>query len=231
MLRKIAFIFLLVLILVSHQKLVSGYTPFYPRFQELNLRQSGFQDISLLVSGFRRVTADIAWIQLLQYMGGAEIFDLKYSGQYVHLKDLTMRVIHIDPYFINAYVFGGAGLAWLKVTSRPDEAIEIFKEGIRFNPHLWIFQAYVISIAYQKEDQIDRMLEALGKTVQQPDCPIQVKAILANTFKVNNRYGEALMIWEQVLISSTEESYRRRAQQQINEITKLMARSPAPPFK
>jgi tetratricopeptide (TPR) repeat protein len=181
--------------------------------------QMALQDVTLIVLGFRSVAADLAWIQLLQYFGGAQIFDLKEEARdYRSLKPLTQSVMRLDPTFVRAVSFGAVSLAWLKIVQRPEEAIELLKEGIEYNPTYWPFQSYLVSMGYQAQDQFENMLAALGDTLRHPDCPIVVKAIVANTFKLHKKYREAYFIWENIFRSTDDPAYKNRALQQMQEL-------------
>jgi len=226
-LRQASVAFLLIFIFVfSHIQLKKKYEPRFPRFQELVIieEQAGLQDLAFIVFGFRSVAADMAYIQLLQYLGGSNSLDeTNEKNDYLQLKDMTLRVIRLDPYFVRAVLFGSVSLAWLRVINRPWEAVEVLEEGIRYNPTYWMFQSYILAIGYQKSENVDKMLTALGDTLRHPDCPIHVKAILANIFKKNKKYAEALAIWQGVYDSSEDPSYRNRALNQIRDIHQLSA--------
>lgn len=219
--KKWVIVLLILGTLVTHRQLDRSYQNPFPRFEELSILndEMALQDVTLTVLGFRSVASDLAWIQLLQYFGGANIFDLNDdSRNFQLLKPLTLRVMRLDPYFVRAIAFGAVSLAWLKVVQRPDEALDLLKEGIQYNPTYWPFQSYLVSMGYQAKDQFESMLDALGDTLRHPDCPVQVKAILANTFKRHNRYRDAFVIWEDVFRSTEDPAYKNRALQQMQDL-------------
>ncbi|MCG3205346.1 MAG: hypothetical protein KCHDKBKB_02066 [Elusimicrobia bacterium] len=186
----------------------------YPHFNALITQFSGLQDPVFISFGFRALAADVAWIQLLQNMGsyGSEAASGK---NYPSLKEETLRVTRIDPYFTRAYLFGAATLAWLKATNRPDEAMEILKEGISYNPSYWSFRTVAAGIGYMKTSQLDNMIRMLEDALKDPNCPPTIKSVLANSYKAKKRYADALRIWEAVLQSPQDREYHDRARNEI----------------
>lgn len=208
-------------IVVLHRHLEKVYTPNYPHLKDLvTLNEPmAIQDTALIALGFRSVAADVAWIQLLQYFGGGSVFDLEdnHNG-YPSVQPLTLRVMRMDPYFVEAIMFGTVSLAWIKLVNRPQEAMELLREAVHYNPSYWPLQGYIVSIGYQANDQFENMLGALADTLQNPDCPLQVKAIVANTFKLHKKYHEALKIWLGIYNMSDDPGTKNRAMQQIKEL-------------
>jgi hypothetical protein len=209
----------------SHYTVRRSYSPRFPHFNELIVleNEAGLQDVAMIVGGFRSVAADLAFIELLQYLGGDSFLDDGAQKKDFHLiKDLTLRVMRIDPYFVQAISFGAVSLAWLRNINRPNEALDLLAEGIRFNPTYWSFQSYVVAMSYEKLADIDRMLTALGQTINDPNCPIYVKAIMANVFKLHGRYEQALTIWSNVYGTTEDPATKNRAFDQIRELKRRL---------
>ncbi|OGS18961.1 MAG: hypothetical protein A3J83_00970 [Elusimicrobia bacterium RIFOXYA2_FULL_40_6] len=239
MLKK-SFLFIFVLAIAISSSIYLDKNFKYP-FDVVNFSQPQNQppvdqyalfDLSGVVFGVRKMAADIAWIQVLQYYGGDEE-DAKHkhdeeckehdherctdgvtygSGEYSDLKNLTRRVMLLDPYFHYACVYGGACLAWN--LNRPDEGIALLDEGIRNVPDYWQFTIYKMAIIYKKLDKYQDMVGKLEEALKHPDCPIMVKAMLANLHKKNGNYVRALQIWVGIYdLGQTD--YRARSEQEI----------------
>ncbi len=208
------------LLVVSQIQMRRLYTPVFPPLNQLIDSPYAFQDAAFIAAGFRRLGADMAWVQLLQHMG-----DYGHSEElgrtYPQLKNDVLRVTRIDPYFHKAYLFGAATLAFLRGTNRPGEALEVLQEGIRYNPTYWQFRMYVAGIGYKLTNQFDRMVGMLEDAIQQPDCPTTVKSVLANAYKQQHRYSEAINIWNIVLASPQGRDYYDRARKEIPLLEEL----------
>lgn len=223
--------FLLGSILTLQFFLRKNFSYNYPFFTEtVNLSASkktayGLLDLSGIIFGMRRMVANVAWIQLLQYYGTPErdeaneeihLHGLEYGGgKYYDLLSLTQRIIRLDPYFYYAYLYSAGALAWN--LDRPEEAILLLQEGIRNDPKYWKFRLYLGAVIYQQLQKFDKMVILLEEAVKYSDCPAMIKAILANIYEKENRYFDSLRIWLQVL-ESKDEFYRLRAEKKIAEL-------------
>ncbi len=221
--KPILFVGLLLLLLFSQIRLERSYTPPFPHFDALLTKTSGIQDAAFITFGFRRLAADVAWVQLLQNMGSYD--GVKSSKNYPYLKNDTLRVTRIDPYFHRAYLFGAATLAWLRSTNRPDEALEVLAEGIHYNPTYWAFRTYAAGIGYMRTNQMQNMIRMLEDALRDPNCPTIVKSVLANSYKFQKRYLEAIAIWEDVLSSDKGREYHGHAREEIPRLIQLIRSS------
>jgi len=212
-------ILLLALVVFSLERIRSIYPLPYPHFSDLIVGKNELQDIGGIIMGFRGAAADIAWVQLIQYCGGEILPDE--SRTLDLLKDLTLRVVRIDPYFYEAYLFSSGILAWFKNINRPDEAIEILQEGIKNNPRYWPFRLYLAAIVYKKAEEYGKMAFSLEEAIRYPDCPQLIKAILANYYKEQKEYAKAITVWESVL-ASDDSGYQNRAEEQISMLEELL---------
>lgn len=209
---------------LSRFEIESRYKLPFPHFDELLTKTSGLQDAAFITFGFRSLAADVAWVQLLQTMGNYDPAKQN-DHSFPFLKIGTLRVTRIDPYFKRAYLFGAATLAWLQSTNRPDEAMEVLAEGVRYNPTYWPLRTYAAGIGYMKTNQMGAMVRMLEDAVRDPDCPTVVKSVLANSYKAQKRYLEAIGVWEDVLSSEKGREYHGRAREEIPRIVQLMRAS------
>jgi tetratricopeptide (TPR) repeat protein len=200
------------------------YVPLFPPIKELINSPYAFQDAAFIAAGFRRLGADVAWVQLLQNMGVYGDVDESGVG-YADLKNETLRIARIDPYFHKAYLFGASTLAWIRTINRPAEALEVLQEGIKYNPQYWQFRMYVAGIGYKMTNQFEKMVVMLEDAVSQPDCPTPVKSVLANAYKQQGRYAEAIEVWEIVLESPLSRDYHARARKEIPYLRALLEES------
>jgi len=199
-------------------------------------------DLTGIVFGVRRISSDIAWIQVLQYYGTPEeefeksVHNHEYEdehhhherchhgpnfggGKYYDLLKLCQRTVRLDPYFYYAYIYGSASLAWN--LNRDDEGIKLLDEGIKNCPKYWQFYIYKMAIIYKKLDKYKNMVYLLEKVVKEQNCPLMVKAILANIYKKAGEYQKSLQLWSEIYKSGMSEYYFF-AKEQISEIKKIL---------
>ncbi len=187
--------------------------------------EGGFRDLAGVLMGMRRMTADIAWISVLQYYGShnmaAQGIDSESKGEYPALKTLVLRTVRLDPYFDFAYLYGAGSLAFN--LGRFDEAIEILEEGVKYNPTQWKFRLYIAAIVWKKKGQMDNLIPLLEEAIAYPDCPTLVKSCLANIYKARGKYARALEIWVGVAEQKNlDETYRHQSAEQIEDLRKKL---------
>lgn len=206
----------------------------YPWPKDLLNSQSEFSDVTGLLLGTHRLSADLAWIQTLQYYGSHEEDEDNENadhdhhhlegGEYPDLLGYCQRVVKLDPYFRYAYLYGGASLAWN--LHRYDEAIQLLNEGIKHNPNYWRFSLYLAAIGYTQKDEYNKVIPLLLENlITYPDCPLMVKAILANIYEKNQQYLKEYNLWLKITQEDKEEEYLSRSTRRLSELKKLLTKA------
>ncbi|MBI3565304.1 MAG: hypothetical protein HY079_08925 [Elusimicrobia bacterium] len=206
----------------------------FPPLGSLPATPYALQDAALVAGGLRAAAADLAWVQLLQYCaGGLPDMPDAPGRPYDHLKDLALRVARLDPSHHRSYLFAAGILAWFHNVDRPDEAVEVLREGMRADPGEPSYPIYVAAIAFKKKGDVDKMVSLLESTLSDPHSPIEMKAILANVYKSRGEYRKSLAVWDAILDDPDAEREWPRARIQAAEIEALLksrraAPAPAP---
>lgn len=200
-----------------------------------------------IITGLRKLTSDLAWIQLLQYYGGEPPEDIEdgsndkkqthhnhlehmtkiQPGKYKRFIDYCRRVTILDPIYSFVYFYGVGCLAWN--LERPDEALEYLNEGLKnlsfqkFSPNsdYWELVKYQQAIYYKIGGEYKNMLAQLRIIVESGKAPNIVKAILANLYKKFGFYEESMNIWYELLYLGDPE-YTERAKYQIQILKNLL---------
>src|ERR1017187_7058608 len=138
--------------------------PFPPLSVSLSSPVARLSDFAGIALGFRKLTADIAWIQTLIYYGtfeeGSEPEAVEQGGgHYPLFLAHCQRVEQIDPYFKYVFYYGGGVLGWN--LNRLDEAEELLKEGIKAHPKEWRFQQFLAGLAFQKNHDVNKLTDFL----------------------------------------------------------------------
>lgn len=186
-----------------------------------------YQDFWLIFFGHRRIAADIAFIQLLQYYGevpdeelpdklkgesrkrfGLEVFEHRDLFHY------ALRCIRLDRNFDFAVTFSAAALAW--VQKREEEAIKILSDALNFRPDFYQANLYLSAITITKKKGAKESIFHLEEAITFPDCPDMVKNLLAAIYEDIGDYRNAVRIWS-LLIDSRNALYRERSQKKIEK--------------
>lgn len=194
--------------------------PFPPLAVSLSSPVARLSDFAGIALGFRKLTADLAWIQTVIYYGteeeGTDHEEAENGGgRYPLLLAYCQRVAQIDPNFKYVFYYGGTALGWN--LNRLDEAEELLKEGIQAHPKEWHFQQFLAAIAYQKNHDINNLIDFLKVFIEEPDCPNILRSILANIYKKQKRYVEAIHVW-MIVYDTQDPNYTKRASSQIIEM-------------
>jgi len=184
----------------------------YAPYRDLITTHTGLQDAAVMTAGFRATASDIAWVQLLQYVGGWILPDEDRPSEYRLLKDMTLRVTRIDPFYRRAYLYSAAMLAFFNNIHRPQEAVAVLREGIAANPQYWPLQTMAAAVAFQEQDNFEPTARLLEEAIQHPDCPALTKSILANAYKTHGRPQDAARIWRLLL---NDPNYGAKARQEL----------------
>jgi len=209
---------------IGHWSTFRAVPPFPPLAVTLSSPVTPLSDFIGIALGFRSLTADLAWIQTLVYYGtveeGADPEEAERGGgHYPLFLAYCQRVAQIDPGFKYVFYYGAGVLGWN--LNRPDEAEQLLRQGIAAHPKEWRFQQYLAAMAFQKSHNINKLIEFLEGFVQERDCPNILRSILANIYKKQHRYKDAIRIW--FMVNQTQDpSYMERSVTQIQELYTLL---------
>ena len=210
------------LALAAQPALIKGARSF-PPLATLPSTPYSLQDAALVSAGLRAAAADLAWIQLLQYSaGGMSELEDKPGTMFEYVGPMALRVVRLDPSFHRAYLYGAGVLGWFRNVQRYDDAVDLLKEGMRADPGQPLYSEYIAALAFQKKGDTAKMMDILVPAAADPRSPIEMKAILANLYKTQGDYAQALALWEEMLDNEDEAREWPRARVQIADIRRLM---------
>lgn len=219
----------------------------FPPFDHPVLDEFVLQDTAFVLSGARRLGADLAFIQLLLYYGGADLREKhdRHAGEdpaehagHIHLgregdavgstkmvdfPDLMafgLRVGSLDPYFHYAVLFTGSALGFN--LNRVDEAIEVLHRASLRDPGFPRYSLYLGALAYRQSDEINKVIPWLEESIKDPDCPTMLKNILANMYRKQGNDRRAAEIFLDILDNARDRSYADLALQKLQEIEKSL---------
>ncbi|MFH0796462.1 MAG: hypothetical protein V2A65_05315 [Candidatus Omnitrophota bacterium] len=162
--------------------------------------------------GFNNVTADILWIETIQYLGDVfmgearkitpEVADVLYARM--------ERITDLDPNFVMAYRVGGLTLS----DARPDLAVKFLNKGLENNlGQSWEIPFYAGIISYFHLKDRPETIRYLKAALSAPECPEFIKRLLAKVSSEVGSYEDALILWDAVYESAktpTEKGLARR---------------------
>jgi len=215
---------------------VNGYYP-WPR--GLLTACSEFSDVGGLLLGMRRLAADLAWIQTLQYYGASEseesVDEHQHhehnfgGGNYPELLAYCQRVVKLDPYFHYAYLYGAASLAWN--LNRYQEALSLLQDGIKYNSSYAKFYIYIAAIEFSQKGNYRGAITKLESIIAMPECPLLVKTILAHIYRREKEYVKEYNLWIDIYQEDKRGEYLNQAVSRFAELKKIIDTMPGKSVK
>lgn len=197
-----------------------------PSLRELEPTPFAFRDAALAASGLRAAAADLAWVQLLQYMAGnmPELAD-RPGRRHDRVLQLSRRVFRLDPSFRRAVLYGASVLGWFEEVGRPEEAAELLREAVARRPDEPLFKLYLAALAFKQEGRDEQMTALLERSFDDPTTPTTMKVILANLYARAGEDAKALFTWQRILADPRDEAEHGRARERVAALrAKLRAR-------
>lgn len=193
----------------------------FPSLAELEPTPFAFRDAVLASAGLRAAAADLAWVQMLQYMAGnlPEAPADPPGRKHDRLLSLARRVIRLDPSFHRGALYGASVLGWFEDVDRPDEAARLLEEAIRLDPAEPLYRLYLAALAFKGRGEDARMVALLEASFEDPLTPSTMRAILANLYERRGERAKALRTWRRILAEPRDEGEHGRARRKIDELT------------
>lgn len=150
-------------------------------------------------AGMSGVIADLLWIRCLLYTG--EHF--RGDHDFTWLNHMCETATRLDPYFVDAYRYGGVFLAMLKADD--DACIELLERGMAHNPGAWELP-YEVAMTYllNRPDQPDspaRAARYLAMAIKTGKAPPFVVQLAESLQRGHNLIDVERDMWESMLHS------------------------------
>lgn len=185
-----------------------------PSLAELEPTPFAFRDSVMAAAGLRAMAADLAWVQLLQYMAGnLPEFPDRPGRRHDRVLELSRRVFRLDPSFRRAVLYGASVLGWFEEVDRPHEAAQLLQEAIQRRPEEPLFKLYLAALAFKQRGQDEQMVALLERAFDDPTTPSTMKAILASLYARRGEDEKALATWQRILSNPQDESEHGRARE------------------
>lgn len=168
--------------------------------------------LRFMSAGYDDVTADLLWLRTVTYYGewrqgdhGIEFF-----------RELSNRVVDLDPHFVEAYRFGALVLA--DDLDSFDDAIALLRKGMIAMPDTWWlpFEAGFLEYTIRMDDQ--RAASWFRIAAGKPDAPDLARSFAAF---VSSRAGDlrvSLELWKFVASTTENPETRRKAEGYVAEL-------------
>ena len=170
--------------------------------------------VEKLTLEFRSITADILWLQAIQYYGQHALTDREFEHLYKLFDVITM----LDPHFLQCYVFGATIVTYDQ--RAPDLGMQLLDKGMLNMPHSWEipFIKGFLYYVYMRDYDKARVWFTFAST--KPDAPYYCREFAASALMRKGDYRTSLNMWSRIYASSDNKYSREKAHLNIVMILK-----------
>jgi tetratricopeptide (TPR) repeat protein len=219
--KEIRLSIMLILVIIS-MAFVSSDNFYKSAFKpaSYSMMKSSVNGLFFSVAGFRTVTADFLWMDIIQYIGDRE----NSKTQYKELLPKTMRLIEVDPNFTYSYLTI-SGILMFELKDE-EKAIELIKKGIENNPRYWQLNLYLAAYSYKKLGNFKMTVYNIENAVNQEGHPPMLERILGSMYlkmmevePANKKFwmGRAVNLWLYMYNKPLEPLNRTYAEQELKK--------------
>jgi hypothetical protein len=168
--------------------------------------------LRIMAAGYDDVMADVLWLRTVTYYGEWR------QGEHgiAFFRELSHRIVELDPHFVDAYRFGALVLA--DDLGSFDDAIELLSKGMEAMPETWWlpFEAGFLEYTIRADDE--RAAAWFRIAAEKPDAPDLARSFAAF---VTSRAGDlevSLELWKFVATTTKNPETQRKAEAYIAEL-------------
>jgi tetratricopeptide (TPR) repeat protein len=116
-----------------------------------------------------------------------------HKGEYNHLINLNKIIVSGHPDNLDAY----ANMGWLLWSmDRDEEAVAIYKQGIRANPNTFYMYDELGYYYFLRKKDYKQAIVYYEQAVRFPDCPAPTVNMLAHAYEKTNQLDKSLKTWQ-----------------------------------
>lgn len=179
--------------------------------------------LRLISFGYDDVTADLLWLRTVTYYGAWR------HGEHGidYFRELTNRVVELDPQFVDAYRFGSMVLA--DDLDQFDEAVALLEKGMENVPGNWQLPFDVGFLEYTIRLDDAAAARWFLRAAEMPGAPEMTRRFAAF---VSSRAGDlekSYVLWRYVSETSENPDMRKKAEQYMKDLEPALTGKGPPP--
>jgi tetratricopeptide (TPR) repeat protein len=162
--------------------------------------------------GFHGVAADLAWIQIVQYVGTHWLTDRKFP----QLSKALELATSLDPHFLEPYRLGGLFLLYL--AGQPQAAVSLLEKGTAANPDRWELPHDLGRYYYLEARDYLKALRWWERAAKLPGRPEYLPRFVARLYARTGQTETALELWSELYRTAQNDFVRSLALQEMNRL-------------
>lgn len=203
-----------------------GFGILVPTQRHINAeRKTGFDEhllylpqkdlLTHFTAGLNGVVADVLWLKCIQYT----MRHFKTDSKFTWLNQMCIMVTTLDPYFVDAYRYGGIFLAALKADD--DASLKLLERGAIKNPDRWElpYEMATVYLLNRREEPGSAKLAARYMMIaaETGTAPKSVVEFAADLSAQHNLGDLEASIWQNML-HSPQKMMRELAARKLKEL-------------
>ena len=165
-----------------------------------------------LLLGFHGATADLLWIQIVQYVGMHVETDMEFP----QLKRALEVVTSLDPRFVEPYRLGGIYLLYL--AQQPEAAVSLLEKGAAANPDRWELPHDLGRYYYLEAHDYGQALQWWEHAAKLSARPEYLPRFVARLHARTGHAETALELWSELYRTAQNDYVRSLALQEMNRL-------------
>lgn len=166
--------------------------------------------------GMKKSGADLIGLQQAQNIG--ETLEGDRSKE---IKDTSLEMSQLNPYFLENYYASANVLAFIKVYNDYAGAQEILNRGMVYNPNDEFLKKYSAGLLATSKGDDEGVLKNYEKIVEKYPDPLMVKVIYEiylEKAKKNKSYLEKYIYYAEILYASKNDKYKKVVEEDLKEL-------------
>jgi tetratricopeptide (TPR) repeat protein len=161
--------------------------------------------------GFSDLAADLTWLRTVQYFGSR----VERQENFPQLFQLVDTTTSLDPYFLDAYVYGGL---FLVIARQYPQAIAIYRKGIAHLPDAWQLPHDLGRLYFLELRDYPQALHWWQIADRLPGRPHYLPRFIARLQARTGHLDTALEIWRAMLYASRDDVTRQFVSREIAKL-------------
>lgn len=179
--------------------------------------------LRLISFGYDDVTADLLWLRTVTYYGAWR------HGEHGidYFRELTHRVVELDPQFVDAYRFGSMVLA--DDLNDFDAGVALLQLGMQNIPGEWQLPFDIGFLEYTLKMDDAAAAEWFLRAAEMPGAPEMTRRFAAFVTSRAGDLEKSYVLWKYVAETSENPDMRKKAEQYMKDLEPALTGTGPPP--
>ena len=166
--------------------------------------------------GMKKPGVDLIWLEQIQNIGS-----MSGSGKKNEIKETSLIMSELNPYFLENYYISANVLAFIKIYKDYEGAQDILNRGIKYNPKDRFLKNYLFGLVAETKGEELEVLKNFEEIAQKYPDPLMIKRIYDIYFKLvkkDKKYSNKYIEYAEILYSMRDKKYQIVVETNLREL-------------